>query len=58
MKDNSLIYDNSLISQRDFINTILHPTPKEQLPILEIKEMQYYYNKYQNLSNYGRIIKE
>jgi hypothetical protein len=43
MKDNSLIYDNSLISQRDFINTILHPTPNEQLPTLEIKETPEFY---------------
>jgi len=43
MKDNSLIYDNSLISQRDFINTILHPTPTEQLPIFEIKETPEFY---------------
>ena len=40
MKDNSLIYDNSLISQMDFINTILHPIPKEQLPTLKLKKLQ------------------
>ena len=43
MKDNSLIYDNSLINQKDFINTILHPTLKEQLPIFEIKETPEFY---------------
>ena len=46
MKDNSLIYDNSLISQRDFINTILHPTPTEELPIFEIKETPEFYRIY------------
>jgi hypothetical protein len=43
MKDNSLIYDNSLINQRDFINAILHPAPKEQLPTLQIKETSEFY---------------
>ena len=43
MKDNSLIYDNSLISQRDFINTVLNPAPTEQLPIFEIKETPEFY---------------
>ena len=43
MKDNSLVYDNSLISQWDFINTILNPTPTEQLPIFEIKETPEFY---------------
>ena len=43
MKDNSLIYDNSLINQRDFINAILHPTLKEQLPTCEIKETIEFY---------------
>ena len=43
MKDNSLIYDNSLISQQDFINTVLNPTPTEQLPIFEIKETPEFY---------------
>ena len=43
MKDNSLIYDNSLMSQKDFINAILHPTPKEQLPVFEIKETPEFY---------------
>lgn len=52
MKDNSLIYDNSLISQRDFINTILNPTPTEQLPIFEIKETPEFYCIYIN-SFYG-----
>ena len=43
MKDNSLIYDNSLINQRDFIDTILHPVPKEELPTLQIKETPEFY---------------
>jgi len=43
MNDNSLIYDNSLISQKDFIDAILSPTPKEQLPICEIKETPEFY---------------
>ena len=43
MKDKSLIYNNSLITQRDFINTILHPTQEEQLPTLEIIENQEFY---------------
>ena len=46
MNDNSLIYDNSLISQKDFINAILCPTPKEQLPTCKINETSelYYIN--------------
>ena len=43
MNDKSLIYDNSLISQKDFINAILHPIPKEQLPTFEINETQEFY---------------
>lgn len=43
MKDNSLIYDNSLMSQKDFINTILNPIPTEQLPVFEIKETPEFY---------------
>ena len=43
MNYNSLIYDNSLLSQNDFINAILHPTPKEQLPTCEIKETPEFY---------------
>ena len=43
MKDNSLIYDNSLINQKDFINAILYTTPKEQLPTCEIKETPEFY---------------
>ena len=43
MNDNSLIYDNSLLSQRDFINAILSPTPKEQLPTCEIDETPEFY---------------
>ena len=46
MQYNSLIYDNSLISQQDFINTVLNPTPTEQLPIFEIKETPEFYRIY------------
>lgn len=50
MKDSSLIYDNSLISQRDFINTILYSIPKEQLPTCEIKETPEFY--YININSF------
>ena len=50
MKDNSLIYDNSLINQMDFINAILHPTLKEQLPTCEIKETPEFY--YININSF------
>lgn len=44
MKDNSLIYNNSLISPKDFIDTILHPELKGQLPTCELKEaLDFYY---------------
>lgn len=43
MKDNSLIYNNSLLSPRDFIDNILHPEPKEQLPTCEIEESPDFY---------------
>ena len=52
MNYNSLIYDNSLLSQNDFINAILHPTIKEQLPIFEIIETPKFYCIYIN-SFYG-----
>jgi len=52
MNDKSLIYDNSLISQKDFINAILYPIPKEQLPTFEINETQEFYYIYIN-SFYG-----
>jgi len=50
MNDKSLIYDNSLISQKDFINAILHPIPKEQLPTFEINETQEFY--YININSF------
>ena len=43
MKDNSLIYNNSLINQENFIDTILYSTEKEQLPTCEIKETPEFY---------------
>ncbi|OOM71274.1 hypothetical protein CLPUN_50040 [Clostridium puniceum] len=50
MKDNSLIYDNFLIQQKDFINQILHPVPKEELPEYEIKETSEFY--YININSF------
>lgn len=44
MKDNSLIYNNSLLSPDDFITAILYPEPKEQLPTCELEEsLEFYY---------------
>jgi len=43
MNDKYLIYDNSLLSKKDFINVILHPIPKEQLPTCEINETPEFY---------------
>ncbi len=43
MKYNSLIYDNSLIQQKDFIDQMLHPALKEELPTYEIKETSEFY---------------
>jgi hypothetical protein len=43
MKDNSLIYDNSFIHQKDFINQILHPVIKDELPTYEIQETPEFY---------------
>ena len=50
MNDNSLIYDNSLIQQKDFINQILNPAPKEELPTYEIKETRKFY--YININSF------
>lgn len=50
MKDNSLIYNNSLVSPRDFIDSILHPEPKEQLPTCEIEESPDFY--YININSF------
>lgn len=43
MKDISLIYNNSLLSPRNFIDVILHSELKEQLPTCEFKETQKFY---------------
>lgn len=43
MKSDSLIYNNSLISKENFINTILSTTPKTQIPTCEIKETPDFY---------------
>ena len=50
MNDNSLIYNNSLLSQNDFINIILSTTSKEQLPTCEINEASEFY--YINISSF------
>ena len=43
MKDNSLIYNNSLIKRKDFITNILYSDTNEQLPTFEIKEAPEFY---------------
>ena len=43
MKDNSLIYNNSLIQQGDFINHILNSDSQSKLPTYEIKETSNFY---------------
>lgn len=43
MKDNSLLYNHSLLSPKDFVDAILHPEPKEQLPTCELKETPDFY---------------
>jgi len=50
MNDKPLIYDNSLLSQKDFINAILSPTLKEQLPSFEINETSEFY--YININSF------
>ncbi len=50
MNDKSLIYDNSLLSQKDFIDAILSPAPKEQLPSFEINETSEFY--YININSF------
>ena len=43
MKDNSLIYNNSLIQREDFINDILNSDYQSELPKYEIKETSKFY---------------
>ncbi|WP_160693030.1 hypothetical protein [Clostridium sp. C2-6-12] len=44
MKNNSLIYNNSLMEQGDFINNILNSDTENELPTYEIKEtLKFYY---------------
>jgi len=43
VKDNSLIYNNSLIRRKDFITNILYSDTNEQLPTFEIKEAPEFY---------------
>lgn len=50
MKNNSLIYDNFLMQEKDFINHILHPAPKEELPTYKIKETPKFY--YININSF------
>jgi hypothetical protein len=48
MKNNSLIYNNSLMEQGDFINNILNSDIQNELPTYKIKETPkfYYINVY------------
>lgn len=50
MQDTSLIYNNSLLSPKDFITAILHPEPKEQLPTCELEESPEFY--YININSF------
>jgi HSP20 family molecular chaperone IbpA len=44
MKGTSLMYNNSLTNKENFINTMLSTTPKNQIPICEIKETPDFYS--------------
>ena len=50
MKDNSLVYNNSLISPENFIDSILYHEPKEQLPTCDIEESPDFY--YININSF------
>lgn len=57
MKDNSLIYNNSLLSIKDFIDAILYTEPKEQLPICELTENpEFYYIDINSFSSDKHIL--
>ena len=50
MKNNSLIYNNSLIEQGDFINNIVNSDIQNELPTYKIKETSKFY--YINVSSF------
>ncbi|WP_297425982.1 hypothetical protein [Clostridium sp.] len=50
MKDTSLVYNNSLFSPEDFINSVLYTEPKEQLPTCDIEESPDFY--YININSF------
>lgn len=43
MKDNFLIYNTSLLSPKDFVNSVLSLERKEQLPTCELEESSDFY---------------
>ena len=50
MKNNSLIYNNSLLKKGDFINNILNSDYQNELPTYKIKETPKFY--YINVSSF------
>lgn len=50
MKDNSLIYHNSLLSFESFIDNLLYHEIKEQLPTCKLKETANFY--YININSF------
>jgi hypothetical protein len=50
MKDNSLVYNNSLVHLKDFVDSILSPESKAQIPTCEIKETSDFY--YININSF------